>query len=66
MSTSGPPAGGDQDKSVELLALSWTWASLSLIMISLRFYSRIKITQRLWWDDFFALVTMVSLEYVSR
>ena len=63
MDTSGPPPGGDQNKSTELLALSWTWASLSLIVISLRFYSRIKITQRLWWDDFWALVTMVGILY---
>ena len=57
--TMTPPAGGDVDRGSTLIALSWTWASVSLLFVALRFYSRIKYASILWWDDWWILFTLV-------
>ena len=55
------PAEGDSNRAVELNALAWGWFAVSLIVVSLRFYSRIGLTRNLWWDDWFILLTLVRL-----
>ena len=45
-----------------LIAVSWAWATMSVIFVALRFYSRIKFTRSLWYDDFWILVSLVRYE----
>ncbi|KAL8952534.1 MAG: hypothetical protein Q9222_001564 [Ikaeria aurantiellina] len=60
MSTPGTaPPGGDTSRASELLAATWIEFSISLVFVGLRFYTRIKITRNLWYDDWVILFTMV-------
>ena len=53
-----PPPEGNHNRAHELLIVTWLWCALSLIAVALRLYSRIRITQNLWWDDWVIFFTM--------
>ena len=53
-----PPPDGNHNRAHELLIVTWLWCALSLIAVALRLYSRIRITQNLWWDDWVIFFTM--------
>ena len=59
MSTLPEPAHGDYDRSGELDALAWTWVILAGIFVSMRIYSRLRLTRNMWWDDYVMMLTMV-------
>ena len=65
--TAPPPSpGGDVSRSHELLTVTWLFASLSSIVVSLRLYSRVKMTRNLWWDDWVMFFTVVRESQVQR
>ena len=54
------PLDGDVNRNTELTGLSWTLASLALVFVTLRIYSRVFITRNMWWDDWAIILTLVS------
>ena len=61
-----PSSEGDVSRSHELLTVTWLFASLSSIVVSLRLYSRVKMTRNLWWDDWVMFFTMVRESQLQR
>ena len=53
------PSGGDIDRGPSLLGQFWTEVALGIVLLCMRFWSRIH-AKILGWDDFFMLVTLVS------
>lgn len=60
MSASAPPVGGNENRAIELITVSWSLCVISVVLVGLRLYSRIRITRNLWWDDYFIIVTAVG------
>jgi hypothetical protein len=60
MEGSIPPAGGDQDRGSIILGVTWTLTLISLIFVCLRMYTRVRLVQRIWWDDWLAVIAIVS------
>ena len=46
-----PPPDGDRNRAAELITVTWTWCIFSIVFVTLRFYSRIRITNNVWWDE---------------
>lgn len=63
-SVSIPPPGGDQRDGFTLNAFT-LWTNVAcLIFVILRLVTRLKIQKtRLWWDDHFIIVAMVSCSH---
>ena len=61
MSTPPEPADGDYNRAGELDALAWTWSILAGIIVSMRIYSRLRLTHNMWWDDYAIILTVVCL-----
>lgn len=53
-----------EDKSIapKLDVLNWVTALLAAIVVGLRIYSKYRSRARLWWDDYIAIVSWVSVE----
>lgn len=56
-----PPAGGDQDRGPQLMAMFWVETILAIAILSARFYVRHAI-RGLGPDDWMMLITVVSFE----
>lgn len=54
------PEGGDVDQGPQALILFWVTASVSIIVVALRFLGRY-IRRRIGLDDWLMLVTLVHL-----
>lgn len=61
-----PPEGGDRDRGSIILGITWTLTLISLIFVCLRMYSRIRLVQRIWWDDWLAVIAVVSFNSYRR
>ncbi len=59
-STSQPPdpLPPNDDRGPQLMAMFWTWSALSMALLSLRFYARVKV-RGVGWDDWMMLVSVV-------
>jgi hypothetical protein len=57
----GPPFP-DVNRGPGILAVSWIEASLGIIILSLRMYTRAKITRKIGWDDWTMVFATVSFE----
>ena len=57
------PAGGDQERGSIILGVTWTLTLLSLLFVSLRTYTRVRLVQKVWWDDWLAIISIVSCKY---
>ena len=55
-----PPPGGDQNKAPGLLAASVFTTLLALVLVTLRFYTRIVVISNLGWDDYTIGLSMAS------
>lgn len=53
------PVDGDRNRASELDALAWTWTAVASAFVSMRIYSRLRLTRNLWWDDYTMIVTVV-------
>lgn len=56
--SNSPPTGGDIDRGPELLAIFWTEAALSIMIVAARFYCR-RVIKVVGADDWTMLVTVV-------
>ena len=54
-----PPSGGDQNQATKMITVHAILASLSVIIVSLRFIARTKGSKRFGWDDWTMLAALV-------
>lgn len=64
MEGSVAPKGGDRDRGSIILGITWTLTFISLLFVCLRMYTRVRLIQRVWWDDWLAVIAIVS--YIIR
>lgn len=57
------PTGGDKNRATELLAVTWAEFTVSLALVALRFFTRLRITHNLWYDDWVILFTLASFPW---
>ncbi|KAI4229624.1 MAG: hypothetical protein L6R36_000671 [Xanthoria steineri] len=57
MSTPGPPKGGDQSKAPMLRGVLSSELAVATIIVTLRFFTRLKLTRNPGWDDWIMLGT---------
>ena len=50
----------DEDRSSLLLGVTWMWTSLSTLAVVGRLYARKANDIKLWWDDFWVILSLVS------
>ena len=60
MDGSIPPEGGNRDRGSIILGVTWTLTMLALILVCLRIVTRVKLVQKIWWDDWLAVFSIVS------
>ena len=60
------PHDGDHDRGTELITVAWVECSVAIIFVALRFYSRIRLTRNVWWDDWFIAITLVIRSFCCR
>ncbi|MCJ1405544.1 hypothetical protein MMC11_008772 [Xylographa trunciseda] len=53
-----PPEGGDVNQAPLLDSVSWTLTIIALCFVVARVYSRIRLTNNMWFDDWFIVLTM--------
>ncbi len=56
----------DTDDSALLLAISWGFLSIAIIVVALRFYARGILRPLLGWDDYTILASLVSCLHLSN
>ena len=56
-----PPPGGDQNQATKMITIHAILASLSLIIVSLRFIARTNGGNHFGWDDWTMLTALVGL-----
>ncbi|MCJ1309425.1 hypothetical protein MMC25_003084 [Agyrium rufum] len=62
MSAPGPPPpGGNYNRGPEFMALSWAEVSVASTFVSLRFYTRIKYSKKVYLDDWIILFTLILM-----
>lgn len=66
MNKPGPAPEGDQDKSAGLLATTMIASILTIMILSARFWIRIRIVKRIGWDDWTILFAGVSCKSLKR
>lgn len=54
-----PPIGGDEDGANRIHLFTWAFQVVSIIFVTARMYSRIKLTRNLWWDDYLICAAIV-------
>lgn len=54
------PPDGDQNRATELVIICWTEFIIVFALVAARFYSRIRITRNIGWDDWWILITLVT------
>ncbi|KAH8742343.1 integral membrane protein [Diaporthe sp. PMI_573] len=52
------PIPPDEDRGPRLEAAYWTWSAVSILMLCLRIYARVKI-RGLGWDDWMMVITVI-------
>ncbi|KAL4936042.1 hypothetical protein BDV06DRAFT_228249 [Aspergillus oleicola] len=48
------------DQSSSIVTVSWTLGSISIVLVTLRLYSRVVLTRRRGWDDFFIAFSLAN------
>ena len=54
-----PPPGGDQNKAPMLAAVMWSEATIAIVVVILRMYTRARLVRKVGWDDWIMLFTLV-------
>lgn len=52
---------GSDSRGPEILLFAWLFTGAAIIVVSLRFFTKFRITDTVGWDDFFILLSIVSL-----
>jgi nicotinamide riboside transporter PnuC len=56
----------DSDRGPTYLAVLVVGLTLSIVFIALRIYVRARMVKNLWWDDWFMLISLVSVLKAQR
>lgn len=56
-----PPPGGDQNRGPTINLVVWIFTGISLACVTARMYGRVFLTRNVGWDDFWIVLSMVSL-----
>lgn len=48
------------DKGPQITAVSWSFGSVAIIVVAIRLYTRLILTRKAGWDDFFIVLSLVS------
>lgn len=59
-------AWAEDSRTISILVTSSIFIALTIVAISLRFYSRWTASIKLWWDDWLALASIVSTLHRSE
>lgn len=59
MATLEAPADGDQNRAPGILAVTWIECSISVIVVTLRMYTRAVLVRHVGLDDIFIIITLV-------
>jgi hypothetical protein len=60
------PLPPDSDRGPTYLAVLVVGLTLSIVFIALRIYVRARMVKNLWWDDWFMLISFVSVLKAQR
>ena len=55
-----PPAGGDQNRGPELVAVTWVFTALASFVVIVRLFTRVKILKETGLDDIFTSLSLVG------
>ena len=58
-----PPPGGNQDRGPTLIAVTWTFTAMALVVVGAKVYTRLKIVRETALGDLFTMLSMVSLSF---
>ncbi len=61
MNPSASPTGGDQNRGPELVAVTWALTALATVVVALRMFTRIRILKDMALDDFYVVISLVSV-----
>ena len=50
----------DEDRGYTLLVVTWVECTISILLVTLRMFSRAKIIRKVGWDDWFMCISLVS------
>ncbi|SPB42826.1 unnamed protein product [Aspergillus niger] len=48
------------DKGPQITAVSWSFGGVAIIVVTIRLYTRLILTRKAGWDDFFIVLSLVS------
>ncbi|PYH31770.1 uncharacterized protein BO87DRAFT_428414 [Aspergillus neoniger CBS 115656] len=48
------------DKGPQITAVSWSFGSVAIIVVAIRLYTRLILTRKAGWDDFFIVLSLLS------
>lgn len=48
------------NRGPELATAAWVETAVAAIFVFLRLYTRLRYVKKLWWDDWFMVLTLVS------
>ena len=65
MSNTNAPKGGDQNRALSILTLTWIEWSLSCAVVVLRIIARVKLTRHVGLDDLFIVICLVLSRSIS-
>jgi len=51
---------GDQNRGPELLAVTWVFTSVALLVVIAKFYTRVKVLHSTGLDDVLVILSMVN------
>ncbi|PWY65801.1 hypothetical protein BO83DRAFT_452691 [Aspergillus eucalypticola CBS 122712] len=49
-----------RDKGPQITAVSWSFGSVAIIVVAIRLYTRLILTRKAGWDDFFIVLSLLS------
>ncbi|MCJ1303484.1 hypothetical protein MMC08_006294 [Hypocenomyce scalaris] len=56
-----PPPGGNQDRGPTLIAVTWTFTAMALVVVGAKVYTRLKIVRETALGDLFTMLSMVLI-----
>ena len=58
---SPPPLGEDENRGPTINIVNWTFTAVATLCVVLRLFGRLRLTNNVGWDDFWILVSIVSV-----
>ena len=61
MSSTARPLHGNENRGHELVAVTWLFTALATVAVCLKIFTRVKIIKEPALDDFFTVLSLVSI-----